>query len=865
MKKWLVAFTVVLGLLLCGLPLRQPVKAMAVEENQPRITVSLSERFTAPGEEMTVMLKVKNNPGIMAAVWSLGYDREVLEYTGYTSGGWNSWFVEDNAVWLGEEDSRFNGTVISLHFRVKQNAPLGSSVFSVDCEDGCFNEAEESLQIQGSEAAFIVVAEAVPDPESISLDREYLLMEKNTVLETPLQVQNVDSMWLGYVEWSSENPEIAEVDGNGLVRAGIKAGTTYILASIQVGEDSVYTARCRIDVLDEKKQKDIPVMASLPVTQVSTELFKTEYARFDVVLRLEQNVTTASVDSNVKENLEDTGVTIREAAFVGNDKNLKQDIRPYFALRVVDDRTLEIIPTVDLRNANAVKAVAGSYKSAIRLGLSDGTEITTQELTVKVNKKLPKLSVKPVTVNGFIAGQTVPVVITGATVTSTALQDLGFATLNEDLTVTVKEGVTKSGKATVNITVQPEDWAIDPVTLKLTVNNKYQAPKISLKPKSVTVNRALGDTAETAVTVIPLTGVTHEITTQGTGGLIADYNTSNDSIEVSAGSAAAGSYKLPVMADGKKVAELTVKVIDSSTASITAKAAGAIDTAVKESPVTITVSGKNYNAASGIYQVKIQQNGSDVESGLFICTQRGNTILITAGEKTPSAGKYTAEVSCEVGTAKPVNFTVKASAKAPAPTVTLKAAGSIDVLRPETEIVLTPTFKNWFDYDETQFGLRFNNPNLDYHYEDGVLTVFAKEGADVNPSLNQAWMTYEGKDVTAKPVKLSLKMGKAVITQSAKAITLSKNDRYDRQSVILSLSDNSLYDIRDAKVTMTDASGNLTLVNLGNGEYAIGYKDNKLPSNIAKLKSSTVKLVIFLQGNGGSKHNATLSVKVNFA
>ncbi len=38
-----------------------------------------------------------------------------------------------------------------------------------------------------------------------------------------------------------------------------------------------------------------------------------------------------------------------------------------------------------------------------------------------------------------------------------------------------------------------------------------------------------------------------------------------------------------------------------------------------------------------------------------------------------------------------------------------------------------------------------------------------------------------------------------------------------------------------------------------------------LPGNITKLKSSTVKLVVVLQGNGGANANATLSVKVNFA
>ncbi len=47
--------------------------------------------------------------------------------------------------------------------------------------------------------------------------------------------------------------------------------------------------------------------------------------------------------------------------------------------------------------------------------------------------------------------------------------------------------------------------------------------------------------------------------------------------------------------------------------------------------------------------------------------------------------------------------------------------------------------------------------------------------------------------------------------------------------------------------------------------FLIGYQGSMLPGNITKLKSSTVKLVVFLQGNGGANANATLSVKVNFA
>ena len=123
--------------------------------------------------------------------------------------------------------------------------------------------------------------------------------------------------------------------------------------------------------------------------------------------------------------------------------------------------------------------------------------------------------------------------------------------------------------------------------------------------------------------------------------------------------------------------------------------------------------------------------------------------------------------------------------------------------------------------------------------------------------------------VESKAVKLPVKMGKAKVQQSTKTVTLSKHDRYDRQSVVLSLGDGTLYDIANARVELADKTGRLTLIPMGGGEYAIGYKDNLLPKDIAKLKSMSVKLNVYLQGNGTvglakPKTNASLSVKVFF-
>ena len=48
---------------------------------------------------------------------------------------------------------------------------------------------------------------------------------------------------------------------------------------------------------------------------------------------------------------------------------------------------------------------------------------------------------------------------------------------------------------------------------------------------------------------------------------------------------------------------------------------------------------------------------------------------------------------------------------------------------------------------------------------------------------------------------------------------------------------------------------------LGGGSLAIGYFENLLPD--AAYKGGTVKIPVFLKGNGSEKPNATVSVKVN--
>ena len=721
-------------------------------------------------------------------------------------------------------------------------------------------------------------AENMPALAAFSFDREYLLMRPGE--STVLRLTGLEEAWEPYLEWSlqdeagNETDAVLSLDADGTITAAAY-GTVFVTAAVTNLDGNRISARCRVDVLDEALQRNTDITASLPVPKVAVSLWSTDYTRVPVVLNLEQNLQIAGLpedgenEERGETDLADAGITIESAAF--------EDGAPagsVFALRVADDRNLEIVPTVDVTDPASAGAVAGSYKSAIVLHLSNDVKVTTPKLTVTVGKTLPKLSAKQVVLNGFVAGHTVPVPFSGGTVRTVEPMELNFAVLNADGTVTLKDNAPKKAKQSVTAVCSVEGWTL-PIKCKITVSSQYKAPKLSLKPASLTLNRRTADSASAAVAVTPVNGVTHEITAVAPAGLTAQYDSPTGTVTVGVSSAetAAGTYTVDLLADGVSVKTMKVKVIDSAP-SVSVKAAGAIDTDVKKSPVTITLTAKNCHFTAEDCSVSfLQKEGSGEATGaddLFAYSTDGNVIRVTGTDGLigkVSGYTYTAVIRTPVGE-KTVKLTVKSSgSRAPSPSVTLKAKGSIDVLRCGTAVTVTPTFKNWYDYDEAKLDLRCENPDLKARWENGKFIVTAKSGVDVDPALKRVWLTYDGEDCS-KSLKLNLKMGKAAVAQSGKTVTLSKNDCFDRQTVTLSLNDSTLNSIAGARTEQDEASSStVRVIPLGNGEFAFGYPDGRIPAAVMSgaRKSTTVKLKVWLQGNKSGKPNATVSVTVKFA
>ncbi len=728
-------------------------------------------------------------------------------------------------------------------------------------------------------------------PITLKLGQKYLILSMGENAQLRANVN--PAVYASLLTWSVEsNPSVVSVSDDGTITA-LGEGTAWIRAELTANGETLVD-RCRIDVVagnseDHPVAGDVAKEANgvsgirLTSNKAIVELFKTDYTRIQVIPELtKNNVTANAVVLPTPEPEEDAGMAIEAAQFT------EDAVAALFSLRVADDRTLEVIPTKTALKDHA--SVKKSYTSTISVTV-DGSEFTTEKITLTVKKTEPKIKAKTLTLNSYFADiQTIT--FTGADVISVfpdpdkQLPDwLMWDNLTDSFTYVGTQGAKKSAK--ISLLVIPEGWCVQlPVTVS--VSAKSTAPKLTFKPASLTLKPGTGDGGTVTWKLSPAAFEGQEVTlsriTEGKSARAADTELNveiyGDTVSVTAPyvDGKAHTYKVYLAVAGKETAFTVKTLADKSAVSLTLKAKGVIDLTVPESPVTVTATTKNYHtdqASFAVTSICKAKTTEDVQD-LFNVSISGNVITLTANGE-PLTGTYTAKVAAYVGADEPVtksvNFTVKRSAANKVPvSVSLKAAGSIDVLRPGTSVTLTPTVKNDYTYELAPADLKITKTYdgatkakvnvdatdlFDVSVQNGKYVVAEKAfGTILHTDKFSVQATVEG--VTSKAVTLKVAQGKAKVNQSVKAVTLLKTDRYSRGEVVLTLPDKALAGI--AKVEFTGSNAALfSLTDLGNGKYAIGYAGNL----ITTTKAQTVKLRVFLDGNLTGTPNATISVKVN--
>ena len=336
------------------------------------------------------------------------------------------------------------------------------------------------------------------EPIAIALEKDYIALKAGKSAELTLTAPENLPVGVGVV-WTVNDSGIAELafcDNSRATVMGKAKGTVWVTATLCTTQGHL-SARCRVDVTANEVLQEVESV-TLRDSKVAVEVFRTDYTRITVVPNLRQNAFgTAGLIGGIPDpEMEYEGdCAIKKAEFADTGA------AKYFHLRVVDDRTLEIVPTeAALIAANTQdRALKGSYKSAVRVwigGVKESNPLTTAPMTLTVKKSLPAVKAKAVKINSFIFDEQ-QVEFTGGTVTKITVPELPGWLKQADgdepgrLTLrysgSILYAAPKSQKTTLQLTVEVDGWAVDRV-VPVAVTAAPVRPKVKFSGKAVTIN-----------------------------------------------------------------------------------------------------------------------------------------------------------------------------------------------------------------------------------------------------------------------------------------------------------------------------------------------------------------------------------------
>ena len=123
---------------------------VALAASKPTITVASCE--ANPGDKFTIAVSIENNPGINSFAFGFDYDANKLELLDVNvSKNLGGQFVyKKKAVWLNSKDTKYNGEILELKFKVLDKAQSGDTKVKVTYSPGdiCnYNEDDVNCKI----------------------------------------------------------------------------------------------------------------------------------------------------------------------------------------------------------------------------------------------------------------------------------------------------------------------------------------------------------------------------------------------------------------------------------------------------------------------------------------------------------------------------------------------------------------------------------------------------------------------------------------------------------------------------------------------------------------------------------------------
>ncbi|MFR0846124.1 MAG: leucine-rich repeat protein [Oscillospiraceae bacterium] len=627
-----------------------------------------------------------------------------------------------------------------------------------------------------------------PCPE-LTFDREYITL---SVGAEPVQLQSFPEYARKAVVWSVENPDgvnVIEVSGDGCVTP-LNAGTAYVVASLNTG-DGTLTARCRVDVTGTAGSGDV-LGVDLGTKKVTTELYSTDYAKIDILLLLEQNeVALFAMPA-------DNGSAITGAYL--EDENARQ----FFDLRVKDDRQLLLVPTQEaLDNAKGVKS---SYSSKIVV-LVNGVEYHTDDaVTISVKKTMPKLKAANLTFNPFYTEQSQALTITGGTVTKVEGTTPEWLTM--DGTKLTLSNAPKSGSASLNLLVYTTEWAI-PVNVKASVKLSYKAPRLKLSASSVTLSEtdSLGVTLKLTAGKQSLEELNVKSVTLPAGFEDTELNLYTGEIAlVPIGEIPTGKQAVRVSFYGTdSVLDLPLRVnkrtptlrLSKTSVSLNAELGDSMTLKVTATPADLDLAKVTVTNPSEALEVSpVNENGE-----------------FTVTVKQGSASKASYALMVQAPTGKAAKLTVKTLAAGQKVTMSLKAAGSIDLTFPEKGVALQPKYRNYAGELENvvyTLALKQGKVTLDAAFDDyltiGEDGLIRWNGAGSLESGNVCLITMTGElpNGTMLFATAQVRVTQTPVILRLSKASLSLNKRLEEKTQVTVTTSTRGYTLGDVELLVTD-------------------------------------------------------------
>ena len=110
--------------------------------------ISVSSAEGQPGDTVTVTVSLTENPGFAFINLKPVYDENVLDAPTIKSinlGG-VKWTIKTSAAWSDADNTYYTGDILTLTFHIKEDAPAGDTVVSVEAL-GAFDEVEEVVGV----------------------------------------------------------------------------------------------------------------------------------------------------------------------------------------------------------------------------------------------------------------------------------------------------------------------------------------------------------------------------------------------------------------------------------------------------------------------------------------------------------------------------------------------------------------------------------------------------------------------------------------------------------------------------------------------------------------------------------------------